>query len=112
MGTVRASAAWPDIAATLAAPRRQRACDRATRRDQPRHAAHQAQAPRRGDHLRPRGSLEYQVDGRPPTTVRAGEVFFVPAETVHAVRNTEDGNGVELATYIVEKGKPLFGLAQ
>jgi quercetin dioxygenase-like cupin family protein len=33
------------------------------------------------------GSLEYQVEGRPPTTVNAGEVFFVPAETVHAVRN-------------------------
>jgi quercetin dioxygenase-like cupin family protein len=33
------------------------------------------------------GSLEYQIEGRPPPTVNAGEVFFVPAETVHAVRN-------------------------
>src|SRR5262249_30864629 len=33
------------------------------------------------------GSLEYTVEGQEPTTVNAGEVFFVPADTVHAVRN-------------------------
>jgi quercetin dioxygenase-like cupin family protein len=54
------------------------------------------------------GSLEYDVDGNPPTTVEAGEVFFVPAETVHAVRNVGSGNALELATYVVEKGKPLI----
>ena len=32
------------------------------------------------------GSLEYTVDGQEPTTVNAGEVFFVPADTVHAAR--------------------------
>jgi quercetin dioxygenase-like cupin family protein len=53
------------------------------------------------------GSLEYQVDGRPPTTLEAGDVFFVPAETVHAVKNVGSGNAAELATYFVEKGKPL-----
>jgi quercetin dioxygenase-like cupin family protein len=37
------------------------------------------------------GSLEYQVEGRPPTTVEAGEVFFVPAEAIHAVRNVGTG---------------------
>ena len=58
------------------------------------------------------GSLAYQIDGEPPTTVDAGEVFFVPAETVHAVRNVGAGNAVELATYVVEKGKPLFEVAQ
>jgi quercetin dioxygenase-like cupin family protein len=58
------------------------------------------------------GSLEYEVDGQPPTTVNAGEVFFVPAETVHAVKNVGDGAGLELATYVVEKGKPLFEVAQ
>jgi quercetin dioxygenase-like cupin family protein len=26
------------------------------------------------------GSLECQVEGKPPMTVKAGEVFFVPAE--------------------------------
>ena len=58
------------------------------------------------------GSLEYEVDGRPPTTVDAGEVFFVPAATVHAVKNVGSGIGVELATYVVEKGKPLFEVAR
>jgi quercetin dioxygenase-like cupin family protein len=53
------------------------------------------------------GSLEYQVEGEPPTTVNAGEVLFVPAETIHAVKNVGTGNAAELATYVVEKGKPL-----
>jgi quercetin dioxygenase-like cupin family protein len=53
------------------------------------------------------GTLEYRIDGEAPATVRAGEVFFVPAETVHAVRNVGSGNALELATYVVEKGKPL-----
>jgi quercetin dioxygenase-like cupin family protein len=56
------------------------------------------------------GTLEYQVEGQPPTTVKAGEVFFVPAETVHAVKNVGSGNASELATYFVEKGKPLVTL--
>jgi len=53
------------------------------------------------------GSLEYRVDGEPPATVEAGEVFFVAAETVHAVRNVGGGDAKELATYVVEKRKPL-----
>jgi quercetin dioxygenase-like cupin family protein len=54
------------------------------------------------------GSLEYEVDGMEPATVNAGEPFFVPAEAVHAVRNVGTVNAVELATYVVEKGKPLL----
>jgi quercetin dioxygenase-like cupin family protein len=54
------------------------------------------------------GSLEYQVEGQPPVTLKAGDVFFIPAETVHAAKNVGSGNGVKLATYIVEKGKPLL----
>jgi quercetin dioxygenase-like cupin family protein len=53
------------------------------------------------------GSVEYQVEGGPPVTVNAGEVFFVPAETVHTAKNVGGGNAAELATYVVEKGKPL-----
>jgi len=53
------------------------------------------------------GLLEYQVDGKPPVTLKAGEVLFVPAGTVHAAKNVGSGNAAELATYIVEKGKPL-----
>ena len=58
------------------------------------------------------GTLEYQVDGQKPTTVHAGEVFFVPAEAIHAVRNVGSGNASELATYVVEKGKPLVEVAE
>ncbi len=54
------------------------------------------------------GSLEYDVDGQPPTRVSAGEGLMVPAETVHAARNVGSGNAAELATYIVEKGKPFL----
>ena len=58
------------------------------------------------------GSLEYQVEGKPPVTLKAGEVFFIPAGTIHAAKNVGSGNAAELATYIVEKGKPLVVLAK
>ena len=53
------------------------------------------------------GSLEYEVEGKPPMTLKAGEVLFIPAGTIHAAKNVGSGNAAELATYIVEKGKPL-----
>jgi quercetin dioxygenase-like cupin family protein len=58
------------------------------------------------------GSLEYEIDGEPTTTVSAGEALMVPAEAVHAVRNVGDGKAAELATYFVEKEKPLLNLAE
>ena len=58
------------------------------------------------------GSLEYHVEGQPLVTLKAGDVFFIPAETVHAANNVGSGNGVELATYVVEKGKPLLAPAK
>jgi quercetin dioxygenase-like cupin family protein len=57
------------------------------------------------------GSLEYQVEGKPPVTLKAGEVFFIPAGTIHTAKNVGSGPGAELATYVVEKGKPLVVLA-
>ncbi len=54
------------------------------------------------------GVLEYQLDDRPPLTVKAGEVLLIPYGTPHAVKNVGKGNAAELATYIVEKGKPLL----
>jgi len=58
------------------------------------------------------GSLEYQIEGEPPKTYEAGEALLVPAETVHSVRNVGSGNASELATYIVEKGKPFIVLVE
>jgi hypothetical protein len=34
--------------------------------------------------------------------------LFVPAGAIHTAKNVGSGNGAELATYIVEKGKPLL----
>jgi quercetin dioxygenase-like cupin family protein len=53
------------------------------------------------------GSLEYQVEGKPPVTLTTGDVLFIPARTIHAAKNVGRDNGAELATYVVEKGKPL-----
>ena len=56
------------------------------------------------------GTWEYTVEGKPPVTLKAGEVLFIPAGTNHSAKNVGSGNGAELATYIVEKGKPLVVL--
>jgi quercetin dioxygenase-like cupin family protein len=58
------------------------------------------------------GTLEYRIQGHPPATVKPGDVLFVPAGTIHWVTNVGSGNGAELATYVVEKGKPLIVLAK
>jgi hypothetical protein len=48
------------------------------------------------------------VEGRPPVTLKAGDVLFIPAGAVHSARNVGTGRAAELATYIFEKGKPLL----
>ena len=53
------------------------------------------------------GQLELRIDGQPPRIVKAGESFFVPAGLVHDGINTGPGKAKVLATYIVEKGKPV-----
>lgn len=57
------------------------------------------------------GTLEYVIDGT-PATVRAGDVLFVPAGVIHSVKNIGAQNGAELATYVVDKGKPLIKTAR
>jgi quercetin dioxygenase-like cupin family protein len=58
------------------------------------------------------GSLEYEVEGKPPVTLKAGDALFIPAKAIHAAKNVGSGNGAELATYVVEKGKPLITLVK
>lgn len=53
------------------------------------------------------GELEYQVENNTPVILKAGDVLFIPAGTIHSAKNTGKVKGVELATYIVEKDKPL-----
>ena len=58
------------------------------------------------------GVMEYRVEGMAPVTLKAGEVLFIPFGAAHSVKNVGSGNAAELATYFVEKGKPLISLAE
>ena len=53
------------------------------------------------------GQLLLEVDGQPARTIKAGEAFMVPAGVIHAGKNNGSGKGVVLATYVVDKGKPV-----
>jgi quercetin dioxygenase-like cupin family protein len=58
------------------------------------------------------GTLEYQVEGKAPMTLKAGEVLFIPAGTIHVAKNVGSVTASELATYVVEKDKPLLTLVK
>jgi quercetin dioxygenase-like cupin family protein len=58
------------------------------------------------------GELQYQVEGKGATTLKTGDTMVIPAGVKHAVKNIGSVRGSELATYIVEKGKPLVVLAK
>jgi len=53
------------------------------------------------------GQLELRIDGQPPKIIKAGETFFVPEGLVHDGINNGTGKAKVLATYFVEKGKPV-----
>jgi quercetin dioxygenase-like cupin family protein len=53
------------------------------------------------------GQVTIEVEGKPPMTLKAGDVFFVPAGTVHMAKNSGAAPAKIVSTYIVEKGKPL-----
>jgi quercetin dioxygenase-like cupin family protein len=57
-----------------------------------------------------RGTIEYRLDGQAPVTLNPGGVLFIPSGAVHAARNVGTTVASELATYIVEKGRPLITL--
>jgi quercetin dioxygenase-like cupin family protein len=57
------------------------------------------------------GTLEYEIGGK-VTRVKAGDVLFVPAGTPPTAKNIGATNAAELATYVVEKGKPLITLVK
>ena len=57
------------------------------------------------------GMLEYQLQGQPPVRLGAGQVLFVPTGVFHSARNIGATPGSELATYVVEKGRPLVEFA-
>ena len=58
------------------------------------------------------GTLEYQLGDQPPVRLEAGQVLFVPAGVFHSARNIGATPGSELATYVVQKGRPLTEFAR
>lgn len=54
------------------------------------------------------GSLEYRIEGEPNRVCNVGDALTVPYGVHHSARNVGDGVAVELATYVVEKDKPLL----
>jgi quercetin dioxygenase-like cupin family protein len=58
------------------------------------------------------GELEWRIQGESPRRVKAGEALIVPAKAVHGVKNVGSDGGVILATYVVEKDKPLITLVE
>jgi quercetin dioxygenase-like cupin family protein len=58
------------------------------------------------------GTLQLEIAGQPARTLKAGEAFFIPAGVVHDGKNIGSGPAKVLATYVVEKGKPVASPAQ
>ncbi|CEL29014.1 cupin domain-containing protein [Pseudomonas fluorescens] len=54
------------------------------------------------------GTFEYQLEGRAPVTLKAGDSLFIPEGVAHIAKNIGTDKGSELATYIVKKGDPLL----
>ena len=52
------------------------------------------------------GDMTLLVDGQPPLALKAGESYKIPSGAVHDAKTGAKGAKV-IATYVVEKGKPL-----
>ena len=57
------------------------------------------------------GEMVLLVDGQPPKTIKAGESYQIPVGAIHDGKSGAQGAKV-IATYVVEKGKPLASPAQ
>ena len=53
------------------------------------------------------GTVVLEQEGKPTATLGAGQAFLIPAGMVHNATNSGPARARVLATYIVEKGKPL-----
>ena len=57
------------------------------------------------------GDMTLMIDGQPPLVVKTGESYKIPPGAVHDAKTGAKGAKV-IATYVVEKGKPLASPAQ
>ncbi|MFN7984191.1 MAG: cupin domain-containing protein [Vicinamibacterales bacterium] len=53
------------------------------------------------------GPFVLEVDGQPARTLKSGEVFMVPAGTIHNGHPGAGASAKVIATYVIEKGKPV-----
>ena len=53
------------------------------------------------------GTVQLEVEGKAPVTLKAGDVFMIPVRKIHNATNTGTSVAKVVATYIVEKGQPL-----
>jgi quercetin dioxygenase-like cupin family protein len=53
------------------------------------------------------GSASLEIEGETPKLLKAGDSYTIPAGKVHDAKTVGDKPVKVLATYVVEKGKPL-----
>jgi quercetin dioxygenase-like cupin family protein len=53
------------------------------------------------------GPIILEIDGKPAKTLQTGEAFIIPAGAIHNARNSGTGIAKVVATYVIEKGKPV-----
>jgi quercetin dioxygenase-like cupin family protein len=58
------------------------------------------------------GTVEYQLGDQPPVVLKTGDALYIPAGTPHSARSVGNAAAAELATYIVEKGKPVVVISK
>jgi quercetin dioxygenase-like cupin family protein len=58
-----------------------------------------------------KGTIEYEIDGK-TIHLKAGESLYIPAGAIHSAKNSGPDIASELATYIVDKHKPIVILSQ
>lgn len=56
------------------------------------------------------GIFQYELEGQPTVTLKAGDSLYIPEGTAHIATNIGTTTGSELATYIVKKCEPLVNL--
>jgi quercetin dioxygenase-like cupin family protein len=57
------------------------------------------------------GTMEYELNGK-AVVLKAGDALYIPAGAVHSAKNLGNTNAAELATYVVEKNKPIVVLSK
>ena len=53
------------------------------------------------------GPFILEVDGQPARTLKSGDAFMVPAGTIHNGHPAAGSTAKVIATYVIEKGKPV-----